>query len=201
MLFKFCCRCYRNNSPTIAKINCKTNIRIVIQSGYFWWIIKSIQGCFKRKWPRWRIKLYWTNNQKKTRKWKIIWFNPLFSRSVKSNIGRIFLRLLSKLFPRNHTMHKIFNWNTVKISYSCLRNISSIISSLSRNILSPTQQSFGSNCWVKSEWPLNGECQTLSVIFRADVVSDSNDKEKFYFGLADTAFKESHRNHIGYLKH
>ena len=74
-----------------------------------------------------------TNKKQKNRKRKIIWFNPPFSKSVKSNIGRIFLRLLSKHFPRNHTMHKIFNRNTVKISYSCLKNISSIISSHNRN--------------------------------------------------------------------
>ena len=74
-----------------------------------------------------------TNKEQKNRKRKIIWFNPPFSKSVKSNIGRIFLRLLSKHFPRNHTMHKIFNRNTVKISYSCLKNISSIISSHNRN--------------------------------------------------------------------
>ena len=146
-----------------------------------------MQGCFKRKWLQWGIKLYCTNNQqKKNRERKIIWFNPPFSRSVKSNMGRIFLHLLSKHFPRNHTMHKIFNKNTVKISYSCLRNIRSIISSHNHNNLSPKQQSFGCNCRVKNERPLNGECQTPSVICRADVVNDSNDEEKFYFGLADT---------------
>ena len=98
-------------------------------------------------------------------------------------------------------MHKIFNRNTVKISYSCLRNISSIISSHNRNILSPKQQSFGCNCRVKNECPLNGECQTPSVIYRADVVNNFNDEEKFYFGSADTTFKERYRNHIRDFKH
>ena len=98
-------------------------------------------------------------------------------------------------------MHKIFNRNTVKISYSCLRNISSIISSHNHNILSPKQKSFGCNCRVKNECPLNGECQTPSVIYRADVINDSNDEETFYFGLAGTTFKERYRNHIGDFKH
>ena len=92
-------------------------------------------------------------------------------------------------------MHKIFNRNTVKISYSCLRNISSIISSHNRNILSPKQKSFGCNCRVKNECSLNGECQTQSVIYRADVINDSNDEKKIYFGLADTTFKGRYRNH------
>ena len=132
-----------------------------------------------------------TNKKQKNRKRKIIWFNPPFCKSVKSNIGRIFLRLYSKHFPRNHTMHKIFNRNTVKISYSCLRNISSIISSENHNILLPKQQSFGCNCRVKNEYPLNGECHIPSVIYRAEVVNESNDEEKFYFGLADTPLKKS----------
>ena len=40
------------------------------------------------------------------------------------------------------------------------------------------------------ECPPNGECQAPSVIYRTGVVNDSNDEEKFYFGLADTTFKE-----------
>ena len=78
-----------------------------------------------------------TNKEQKNRKRKRRWFNWLFLRTVKINIGRIFLHLLSKYFPWNHTMHTIFNRNTVRISCSCLRNISSIISSHNRNILSP----------------------------------------------------------------
>ena len=105
-----------------------------------------------------------TSKKQKNRKRKIIWFNPPFSRSVKSNISRIFLHLLSKHLPRNHTMHKIFNRNTVKISYSCLKNNSSITSFLNRNILSPKQQSFRCSCRARNECPFSGECQTPSVI-------------------------------------
>ena len=78
-----------------------------------------------------------TNKKQNNRKWKIIWFNPPFSRSVKGNIGRIFLRLLLKQFPRSHTMHKIFNRNTVKISYTlrCLIEGEVLIAGGSENFL------------------------------------------------------------------
>ena len=99
-----------------------------------------------------------TNKEQKIESEKEIWFDPPFSRSVKSNIGKILLHQLLKRFPRNHTMHKIFNRNTVKISYSCLRNISSIIFFHNRNILSPKQQSFGCNFRVNNKDPLNVEC-------------------------------------------
>ena len=95
----------------------------------------------------------------------------------------------------------MFNRNTVKISYSCLRNIRSTISFHNCNILSPKQKSFGYNCRVKNECLLNGECQTPSVIYQADVVNDSNNEEKFYFGLIDTIFKERYRNHNRDFKH
>ena len=65
----------------------------------------------------------------------------------------------------------------------------------------PKQQSFGCDCRKKNEWPLNGECQTPSVIYREDMDNDSNDEEKFYFGIAGNAFKERYRNHIRYFKH
>ena len=66
-------------------------------------------------------------NKKKTRKRKIIWFNPPHCLSVKTNVGRIFLKLIKKHFPKDNRLNEIFNKNTVKVSYSCIGNISSII--------------------------------------------------------------------------
>ena len=56
---------------------------------------------------------------KKKRQRKIIWFNPLLSKSVKTNLGKEFFKLLKRHFPKRHKMSKIFNKNTVKLSYSC----------------------------------------------------------------------------------
>ena len=63
----------------------------------------------------------------KTRKRNIIWFNPPFSKSVSTNVAKTFLQLVTKHFPRSHKLHKIFNRNTVKVSYSCMNNMSNII--------------------------------------------------------------------------
>ena len=38
------------------------------------------------------------------------------------------------------------------------------------------------------------------IIYRADVANDGNSDKKFYFGLANTFFKERYRNHIRYFK-
>ena len=77
------------------------------------------------------------SERKKTRKRKIIWFNPLYSMNTETNIGKIFLKLVKKYFPCNNSFQKIFNKSTIKISYSCMRNISSIILSHNKSILPP----------------------------------------------------------------
>ena len=74
------------------------------------------------------------SNRNKNR--KIIWFNPPFSQSVKTNIGKTFIKLFKKNFPKHHKLKKIFNTNTLKLSYSCLKNISSIIKQHNTKILS-----------------------------------------------------------------
>ena len=56
------------------------------------------------------------NEKKKKRKHSIIWYNSPYSANVKTNIGKIFFKLLNKHFPRRHKFYKIFNKNSVKLS-------------------------------------------------------------------------------------
>ena len=44
-----------------------------------------------------------------------------------TNIGREFLNLISKHFPKNHQYSKIFNKNNMKVCYSCTDNLQTII--------------------------------------------------------------------------
>ena len=60
------------------------------------------------------------SHRKRNRKRNIIWFNPPYSKSVTTNVGKYFLKLLDKHFPKNHKFRKTFHKNTVKVSYSCL---------------------------------------------------------------------------------
>ena len=74
------------------------------------------------------------------RKRNIIWFNPPYSANVKTNIGKVFFRTLKKNFPRNHLFYKVFNKNTIKLSYSCMTNIAAIISSHNKQVLKPKKR-------------------------------------------------------------
>ena len=73
---------------------------------------------------------------KKVRQRNIIWFNPLYSVKVETNIGKTFLKLIDKNFPKTNKLHKIFSRNNVKVSYSCLPNFSNMIKLHNNRILS-----------------------------------------------------------------
>ena len=66
-------------------------------------------------------------NARRNRNRKVIWFNPPYSLNVKTNIGKVFLKLVRKHFPRSHKLSKIFNLNTIKISYSSMPNVKNLI--------------------------------------------------------------------------
>ena len=137
--------------------------------------------------------------KQKGKKRNIIWFNPPYSKSVKTNIGRIFIKLISKHFPPNHKFVKIFNKNTIKLSYSCMPNIRSKINSHNKKILQPkpAEPQKLCNCLIKKEWIiLNGSCSTSSILYQANTkCSDSKYKQKRYKGICQKTFKKRYANH------
>ena len=46
---------------------------------------------------------------------------------VANNLEKEFFKLLKRNFPSGSQLHKIFNKNCVKLSYSCMPNINGII--------------------------------------------------------------------------
>ena len=70
----------------------------------------------------------------------IIWYNPPFTKNASTNIGHKFLALVDKHFPKDHKLRKIFNRNTIKISYSCMNNTKQIIDNHNKHILTAPMQ-------------------------------------------------------------
>ena len=60
--------------------------------------------------------------------------------NVKTNIGKKFLNLIGRHFPKDHKYHKLFNRNTIKISYSCMNNMADRIKGHNNKILKQQQQ-------------------------------------------------------------
>ena len=108
---------------------------------------------------------------KRKRQRNILWLNPPYSKTVKTKIGKFFLQLIKKHFPKEHKFHKIFNRNTLKLSYSCMSNIRTKINSHSRVIL-PNKPSKNAKCCKfqqKENCPMNGDCLKESLVFYATI--------------------------------
>ncbi len=143
-----------------------------------------------------------TNKEKQTqRKRKITWFNPPYSRHVKTNIGKKFLTLIDQHFPKDHPLHKICNRNTIKISYSCMDNMENATKAHNNKIINHdmNQATTTCNCRNKRNCPLNGKCMTSNIIYEAKVTTPN--LEKTYIGLTATSFKARHANHSASFNH
>ena len=128
---------------------------------------------------------YIENRPKKTRNRKrnIIRFNPLYSKNVATNTGKSFLKLIDKHFPKGSKLSKIFNRSTVKVSYSCMPNVASIIKSHNKKISSKEEDQQGNeskscNCRKNNPCPMQGKCLTPSVIYKAEVKAGDKDNSK-----------------------
>ena len=117
--------------------------------------------------------------RERKRKRNITWYNPPFDLRVKTNIGKIFLKAVKESFPSEHPLRKIFNKNTLKISYSCLPNIRSTISAHNKNKLhnnTNTNNKTTCNCRNKNECPVDGQCKVPHIVYQATVTIKEADK-------------------------
>ena len=121
---------------------------------------------------------------------------PPFFFECQNQCRKVFFKFLRKNFPKTNPLSEIFNKNTVKISYSCTRNIKSVISGHNKQVLQPKLKIEGCNCRDKNTCPLDNKCLTPKVIYRADVTNDTDDTYKYYYylGLAETSFEDRYNN-------
>ena len=135
------------------------------------------------------------NNNKRKRKRNIVWYNPPFNKSLKTDFGRKFLHLLDKHFPRDHILHKIINRNNVKLSYSTTKNMKRVIQSHNSKILNKQMISDSKCCSCpknkKSDCPLDNKCLSKSIIYKATVEKSG----KFYVGVTESEFKKRLAKH------
>ena len=137
------------------------------------------------------IKYSPSQPKQRNKKRQIIWFNPPYSVNVKTNVGKLFMRLIDKHFPRHH---KLFNRNNVKLSYSCMPSMKNVIQKHNSKIMEdpkPTNNKTCS-CRQKSDCPLNQNCLSECLVYDA-VVNTSTTKN--YYGTCEKRFKERYNNH------
>ena len=145
-----------------------------------------------------------TQRTKKNRQRKIIWYNPPFSKNVKTNIATEFLKLVDKHFPKRHKFYKLFNRNNVKVSYSSMPNMKAIISGHNKNVLKDRADDDEKkcNCRIPEECPLEGQCLTKEVMYEATVNADIPQYEtRTYKGITERTFKERYKEHKKTFNH
>jgi hypothetical protein len=169
--------------------------------------LSSDEECFNKAKPLYqealnksgyKYNLSYNNSQqpRKNRPRNITWFNPPFSKNVETNVGKHFLELIDRHFPKSNPLNKIFNRHTLKLSYSCMNNIDAMISSHNKSQLIETKTTNATkncNCRQKSSCPMERNCQANSIIYQAEVTT--KDSKETYVGLCDTEFKLRYNNH------
>ena len=98
--------------------------------------------------------------------------------------------------PPSSELYKLFNPKKVKISYSCCPSMKTVINSHNAKITRTKQtvDTPGCNCRGGVEkCPLDGQCQTESLVYKATVSSIEGDKT--YIGQAASTFKLRFNNH------
>ena len=88
-----------------------------------------------------------------------------------------------------HELHKIFNKNTVKVSYSYMNNMLSTIWSHNKRLLRPRTTEYVCNCRTRENCLLRNQFFMSNQIYQTDAESNANKGTKIYFDPAETSFK------------
>ena len=98
---------------------------------------------------------------------------------------------MNKHFPKSHKLHKIFNRNNLKVSYSCTTNMANIIKSHNQKILNECNETSSENkCNRRNKnlCPLDGACLISNIIYEATVTTTSGNSRS-YIGMTDNEFR------------
>ena len=139
-------------------------------------------------------------NRRKSKR-KIIYYNPPFNLELKTKIGKRFLEIISEEFTKDNPLRKIFNRNTLKISYSCEKNFKNIIQSHNMKIMQQEtknkKKEKSCNCRKDKVCPLDGNCNVNNVVYKA---TTEEHPPMFYIGSTDN-FKLRYNNHKSSFRH
>ena len=118
---------------------------------------------------------------------------PTIQQNSIKNVAKIFLRLINKYFPKSRKLPKIFNRNAMKVSYSCMQNMSKIYKGHNSKITSKAcNQLTLCKCRVKEECSMDGKSQTMYPVYDCRVTSP--EPPKTFFGLAEGKRRKRYYN-------
>ena len=102
------------------------------------------------------------------------------------------MNIVDDEFPAGHPLHKIFNRNTVKISYSCMPNIKQIIDGHNKTKLSQTAttREKAHVTVEREECPCKSKkCLVEFFVYQATVSTNDNSPPQTHVGFTENSFK------------
>ena len=111
--------------------------------------------------------------KKRKRNRNLIYFTPPFSMTVKTRIGKEFLKIVDTAFPPGNPLHKKLNRHNIKISYSCMPNMKTRISRHNTQLLTRDrvqEEEPPCNCMrIPCPMPGQGKCRSKNAVYQAIV--------------------------------
>ena len=149
-----------------------------------------------------------STKRKRSRKREVNYYTPPFSLNVKTRIGGCLFFLLKKHFPKGSNLHRLFNRNTIKISYSCLPNYDCILKGINKNkigkVSSKTPKTTECNSLgvCKRSCIAKNVCEKSSVVYKATVhVNDDSLYKRVYIGMTEGKLKDRIRKYYTDFKY
>ena len=92
------------------------------------------------------IKYSPSQSKHRNRNMKIIWFNPPYGVNIKTNVVKLFMRLIDKHLSRHHKFHKLFKRNDIKISYSYMPSMKNVIQKHNSKVMEDPKPTNNKTC-------------------------------------------------------
>ena len=109
--------------------------------------------------------------------------------------------MLDKHFHKEHKLIKVFNRNSVKLSYSCTRNMEHIIKNHNGKITESSIEKIveaSCNCKEKNICQLEENWLVKNIVYMATVSTETNTSS--YVVMTGNSFKTRYYNHLKSLK-
>ena len=146
--------------------------------------------------------------RRRKRNRNVTYFVPPFSMTVKTKIGRKFLKIIDESFPPTNALHKRLSRHNLKLSYSCMPNQKAVIKMHNNRLLGADRAAAepdppcSCTAW---DCPMpGGSCTVKNCIYQAKVTSqdvDGNDKVALYIGGTADFRKRYASGHLRDLRH
>ena len=134
--------------------------------------------------------------KKRIRQRNVTWWNPPFS-SNADGVARKAFSIIDEYLFKNNFLSRIFNKNSVKISYKTLPGaaLSGVIASHNRRVLNVNVDTpaRSCNCRRAKLCPVGGFCLKENMIYRVDVTAGL--EKRHYDGMCSRPFKARFNEH------